>query len=62
MKVSVKRAAELLDVSISRIYKICESAQIGRKDEDLGGLFVLNEDEVDFIKSRKGMRGKKFDN
>lgn len=62
MKVSVKRAAELLNVSISRVYKICESAQIGRKDEDLGGLFVLNEEEVDFIKSRKGMRGKKFDN
>jgi len=58
-KFSVKRVSQKTGLSVSRIYKICERAEIGRFDLDLG-LFILNDKEIEFIESRKGQRGKKL--
>lgn len=58
-KFSVNKVSKDVKLSVSRIYKICKRADLGRFDSDLG-IFVLYQNEVDFIKSRKGQRGKKL--
>ena len=60
-KYSFKRAAEICGVSISRIYKICNRVpNISEYDKDLG-LRIVTPEGIQFIKSRKGKRGDKFD-
>lgn len=58
---SFKKAAELAGVSISRIYKICNRVpNISHFDKNLCKRVVTREG-LEFIKSRKGKRGDKFD-